>query len=78
MKGVQRVQRSLPQGKLKQIRLDQKRSQLEVATKAGISVSTLSRAERGRHFPLKTLWRICKELGIKEKDLLGDSGVGYS
>jgi transcriptional regulator with XRE-family HTH domain len=57
--------------RIRALRKQQKMSQTELAEKAGISLITISRIERGERDPhVKTLARIAKGLGVAPFELL--------
>lgn len=57
--------------KIKALREAREQSQEDLSHAAGISVSTLSRLERGLHKPeLPTLLRLAKELGVPLVELV--------
>ncbi len=56
---------------IREIRKGQKMTQSELAKKAGISIVTVSRLERGERDPhLGTLMRVAKGLGVPPLELL--------
>jgi transcriptional regulator with XRE-family HTH domain len=72
----QRVHRQLPEGRLRQLRLERRLSQLQVAGRAGLYVGTVSRLELGLHYPDRyTLDRLCGILGVTVEQLAGDTTV---
>lgn len=56
---------------LKKLREGQKMSQMELAEKSGLDVTTINELENTDRQPmLKTTWKIANALKIKPKDLL--------
>jgi transcriptional regulator with XRE-family HTH domain len=57
--------------KTRAVRVDQLLTQVELAKRAGITVATLSRLERGDQRPhFSTLRKVAKALGVKATDLI--------
>jgi transcriptional regulator with XRE-family HTH domain len=57
--------------RLKNIRQDQRMTQLEVAAKAGINVNYYAKLERAESTPsLKTLKKVVTALGVHSSDVL--------
>lgn len=56
---------------LKKLRRQQKMSQMELAQKSGLDLTTINELESGNRQPmLKTTWKIANALKVKSKDLL--------
>lgn len=56
---------------LKKLRIRTGLSQMDLATKADLDVTTINELESGKRQPmLKTTWKIANALKVKTKDLL--------
>ena len=56
---------------LKRLRTKMGLSQMDLAIKAGLDVTTINELESGKRQPmLKTTWKIANALKVKTKDLL--------
>ena len=54
--------------KLREYRRRAKMSQIDLAVKAGVSISTISEIELGKREPsLYTLWRLTRALGLGDR-----------
>lgn len=55
---------------VKKLRKQGKLSQLELANKANLDLTTINEIEKGNRDPmLRTIWRIANALGVKIKDI---------
>lgn len=71
-RGGRRVRRTLPEGVIRRLRLERELSQLQPALKARVDLGTVSRLERGLHYPYPhTFSEICKVLGVTVEEVLG-------
>lgn len=57
-------------GRIKKLREKQKMSQLSLAQKAGLDLTTINEIENGNREPmLKTIWKLANALKLSIKDL---------